>query len=314
MGEIFWLWLVGALGVVSLFGLVIFYYCGSLLKKLFIEDIEYIYPKNKVQKIFFIFLLIFVVFLFVILFIVSIDFSENKFKGFLIWLLSCVVWIILMTLLIRLLRKQFEFVNLLYTTGVNSKVIDVYFLFNLYTIFLTTSILIVTFVGPGIVKAIKPNIGSCYKVFSSFMFLQVFLLQIIFNYLWLAHPDEMINIYLIKRKGSRVNELFQKVKLLLSLICWNTYYMFVQFMLLVVIFNVEKFDIDIRLAGSILVKMIGDLTGSYFEIEKYISNDWWIILFELWTKVIYFLVIGVFIIDYLLNKKLSAIPQKKSSE
>lgn len=293
-------------GFVSLFyiGLIYFSYIREIIDKIHIKKVkdefkQYLIPQNKIVKI--VTIIIVVIFYIFILLLLLIRY---KFLGILLFVLMLILILTFILLLSIFLIKQIKFEEYLYTKIRNTNC----------TIWVITNILLISvFVMIYIASLIETNgifllheDGQLKNWLILSLLLILFLAfynHLYYIYLWMGYPEYLLQYY---GKGININGSFiVKAKVFLSVLVWNTYYLIFEFLTLLPLTNTNNIGIKLYQIINIMLFVANKIAGidgmiglsDISEFDQKILS-----LFILWGKIIYFVVIGLFILSLIKEK------------
>lgn len=275
----------------------------NLYKKRIFEFIRYILeecwqfikPVETWQKI----IVIVVVFIIAVIFtLLAIGLISSK--GLIIgiaYLLSVIfLWMFISILSILIARDSGKILN-----EKNPKVADRYSEFLIIVLFIS----FITF--PTIFDIIFNRNNSLgeyihiVKILHYLVLIIIFVLHLQYIYFWLRHPKEMVIVYASLSKINLNKEPYPKIFLLLRIVLWNTYYLFLEFIVLISLYEALNNKLCLQQIYEIFLKIFSEVIGVSY--ENNVNNLAWMIFFEGWAKIVFFIVIGTFIINYLLTEK-----------
>ncbi|ADQ44999.1 hypothetical protein Calkro_0083 [Caldicellulosiruptor kronotskyensis 2002] len=124
-------------------------------------------------------------------------------------------------------------------------------------------------------------------------------------YLWIGYPEYLLQYY---SKGININNSFiVRTKIFLSVLVWNTYYLIFEFLTLLPLTNTNNIGIRLNQIINVVVFVANKIAGidGMIELSDISESGQKILnLFVLWGKIIYFVVIGLFILSLIKEKSL----------
>ncbi|BCS80103.1 hypothetical protein [Anaerocellum diazotrophicum] len=294
--DTIYLWIIMGVAVWIIIAYLFIKYKWKSLLDILNESWQFIKPVKRWQKIVMPFIVLFIIVIFLSYFVAFIE-AKGFFKGVIYLIAGIMLWITISIFYIRLFQKEWKLAELTKLEVSQDHFIGI--LFMTFLIFGPLIDIIFNGVAP------KGNLWGIstlkiYKIcaLSFLIFIAVF--HLIYEYLWLKYPEEMISVYRKMHKLDSEKELYSRVKLLLWIVLWNTFYLGIEFIFLVVFFETENNVLTPQYIFTKFFKIVSEIIGVNSVPKAENSN--WMIIFEGWAKVVYLVIIGAFILNYLFTR------------
>ncbi|WP_041722631.1 hypothetical protein [Caldicellulosiruptor saccharolyticus] len=291
--DILYLWVILTIGVWFVLYCLFVKYIWKNLLQILKECWQFIKPKKRWQKIFMSIAIIIVIVIYSSSSAILVE-SKGFLKGIIYLIIGIILWAAISMFCVKLFQENWK---ILETTKI--EVNEDYFIGILFMMFLIFGP-VFDMILNGIQSKgsfIGISVSNMFRVCALSFFIFILIFHLIYIYLWLRYSKEMILAYRKLNKFNSSMELYSRIELLLRIVFWNTFYLFLEFIFLLVFFEIENNKLTLQCISQKFFKVISEVIGVTYASE--VENLNWMIIFEGWTKIVYLVIIGVFIINYL---------------